>query len=116
MGCHPGADTVPRDVDGIHSCPRRGGFEYRRDRIAMKALSRHTAMTIDSAKDRAIVVGEVLKGARRTLGVAQKCKDPLLNETGRHEVLEPLMLRGYHSAQSSNRERNDTDAKIDLPP
>jgi integrase len=24
------------------------------------------------------VVGEVLKGARRTLGVAQKCKDPLL--------------------------------------
>lgn len=24
------------------------------------------------------MVGEVLKGARRTLGVAQKCKDPLL--------------------------------------
>ena len=30
------------------------------------------------ASTKHFVVGEVLKGARRTLGVAQKCKDPLL--------------------------------------
>jgi len=48
-------------------------------RLASISKAHQTAGFEDSpASTKHFVVGEVLKGARRTLGVAQKCKDPLL--------------------------------------
>jgi hypothetical protein len=47
------------------------------------------------ASTKHFVVGEVLKGARRTLGVAQKCKDPLLlNDICRLLTARPKNLLG----------------------
>ena len=47
--------------------------------VASISKAHHAAGFEESpASTRHFVVGEVLKGARRTLGVAQKCKDPLL--------------------------------------
>jgi site-specific recombinase XerD len=47
------------------------------------------------ASTKHFVVGEVLKGARRTLGVAQKCKDPLLmNDVRRLVAACPSRLIG----------------------
>ena len=48
-------------------------------RLASISKAHQAAGYEDSpASTKHFVVGEVLKGARRTLGVAQKCKDPLL--------------------------------------
>jgi integrase len=48
-------------------------------RLASISKAHQTAGFEESpASTKHFVVGEVLKGARRTLGVAQKCKDPLL--------------------------------------
>lgn len=48
-------------------------------RLASISKAHQAAGFEDSpASTKHFVVGEVLKGARRTLGVAQKCKDPLL--------------------------------------
>ena len=48
-------------------------------RLASISKAHQVAGFEDSpASTKHFVVGEVLKGARRTLGVAQKCKDPLL--------------------------------------
>jgi site-specific recombinase XerD len=48
-------------------------------RLASISKAHQSAGFEDSpASTKHFVVGEVLKGARRTLGVAQKCKDPLL--------------------------------------
>ena len=48
-------------------------------RLASISKTHQAAGSEDSpASTKHFVVGEVLKGARRTLGVAQKCKDPLL--------------------------------------
>ena len=52
--------TIARRLASISKAHQAAGFEES------PASTRH------------FVVGEVLKGARRTLGVAQKCKDPLL--------------------------------------
>ena len=52
--------TIARRLASISKAHQAAGFEES------PASTKH------------FVVGEVLKGARRTLGVAQKCKDPLL--------------------------------------
>jgi hypothetical protein len=52
--------TIARRLASISKAHQAAGFENS------PASTKH------------FVVGEVLKGARRTLGVAQKCKDPLL--------------------------------------
>ena len=52
--------TIARRMASISKAHQAAGFE------TSPASTKH------------FVVGEVLKGARRTLGVAQKCKDPLL--------------------------------------
>lgn len=41
---------MPRDVGYIHAGTGSGGFENRRDRVAMQAGSGHVAVTIDSAE------------------------------------------------------------------
>jgi len=65
-------------------------------RIASISKAHHAAGFEDSpASTQHFVVAEVLKGARRTLGVAQKCKDPLLlNDICRLLVACPKNLLG----------------------
>jgi integrase len=57
---HLAPATIARRLASISKAHQAAGFEES------PASTKH------------FVVGEVLKGARRTLGVAQKCKDPLL--------------------------------------
>ena len=57
---HLAPATIARRLASISKAHQAAGFEDS------PASTKH------------FVVGEVLKGARRTLGVAQKCKDPLL--------------------------------------
>ena len=57
---HLAPATIARRLASITNAHQAAGFENS------PASTEH------------FVVGEVLKGARRTLGVAQKCKDPLL--------------------------------------
>jgi site-specific recombinase XerD len=57
---HLAAATISRRLSSITKAHQAAGFDNS------PASTRH------------FVVSEVLKGARRTLGVAQKCKDPLL--------------------------------------
>jgi hypothetical protein len=45
---------VAGDVGCIHPGSRRGGFENRRDRIAMQSCVGYAAVTIDSAEDGAL--------------------------------------------------------------
>jgi site-specific recombinase XerD len=56
---HLAPATIARRLASISKAHQAAGFEES------PASTKH------------FVVGEVLKGARRTLGVAQKCKDPL---------------------------------------
>lgn len=71
------AATIARRLASISKAHQAAGFEES------PASTKH------------FVVGEVLKGARRTLGVAQKCKDPLLlNDIIRLLVACPANLLG----------------------
>jgi site-specific recombinase XerD len=65
-------------------------------RLASISKAHQAAGFEDSpASTKHFVVGEVLKGARRTLGVAQKCKDPLLlNDVRRLLAACPKNLLG----------------------
>jgi site-specific recombinase XerD len=65
---HLAPATIARRLASISKAHQAAGFENS------PASTEH------------FVVGEVLKGARRTLGVAQKCKDPLLL----HDILRLL--------------------------
>ncbi|KAA6465271.1 site-specific integrase [Acidobacteria bacterium AB60] len=68
--------TIARRLASISKAHQAAGFEES------PASTKH------------FVVGEVLKGARRTLGVAQKCKDPLvLNDICRLLAACPKNLR-----------------------
>ena len=69
--------TIARRLASISKAHQAAGFEN------------------SPASTKYFVVGEVLKGARRTLGVAQKCKDPLLlNDVVRLIVACPKNLLG----------------------
>jgi hypothetical protein len=62
--CHARADTVTSDVGGIHTCPRRSGFENRRDRVAMQASTHDVAARPNAldAQTLEIKLEELLKG------------------------------------------------------
>jgi integrase len=60
VGARLASATIARRLASISKAHQAAGFED------------------STASTKHFVVGEVLKGARRTLGVAQKCKDPLL--------------------------------------